>query len=124
MRMRRPGASAAVLALSLVVPALSAPLVAQTASPDSTRRSSGFHGPASSEATIAEDSKRKDPLVAIPFFDRWQDAKARVEESLGLTYGVSYQTMYSNASASIDGAESSSGGGIFSVTTSWTAFGK
>ncbi len=61
------------------------PLAAQSVLSDTTRRG-GFQGPGSSEATITEDSQPKDPFVRIPlnFFDPWQEAKARVEESIGL----------------------------------------
>lgn len=114
---------AVVLSAALLV--VASPLSAQTAQADTVRKG-GFEGPGSSEATIAEDSRPKDPLVRIPlsFFEPWQRAKAKVEESIGLTYGISYQTMYSNASASIDGAEDSSASGIFSVTAAWTLVGR
>ncbi len=112
------------IALSLAFLANAAPLAAQDARPDSTRLA-GLAGPTSAAATIEEDSKPKDPLVRLPItlFEPWQRWKTKVKESTGLTYGVTYQLAYSNASASIDDGESSSAGGVFSANARWTMWG-
>jgi porin len=108
----------------LMVLLATAPISAQVPPPDTAR--GGFEGPASTGATIARDGVDKDPFWKVPInlFDPWQRAKASVEESIGVTYGVQYQSMYAKASTSIGGAEESSASGIFALTAAWTAYGQ
>ena len=83
-----------------------------------------FGGPRSVTSRLNDDAERAE-LVLWPQFHRakepWFDAKERVLEKTGLSYGVIYKVTLAGVNESL--GEDRAAGGMFQILGSWTAFG-
>jgi porin len=85
-----------------------------------------FGGPSSVGVELKETDRVKQPWFRPGFFEEglqpWFEAKERLNEEYGLSYGIFYQTMFQVASDSP--GEDEAAGGIFQLPVSWTVFGR
>jgi porin len=87
----------------------------------------GISGPEGIGAQLQIGNQVAEPYFRIPVrvFSPWYEAKARVNESLGLRYGINYTAVYLTASDGItDESETSSASGIIDIPVSWTLVGR
>ena len=83
----------------------------------------GFGGPGSTESLLAEDDADVDPAIRIPAFDRalkpWFDWKHRINEKIGLEFGVAYTALFQGASVAPADAEDVAASGILRFSGRW-----
>jgi porin len=85
-------------------------------------------GPSSVQAMLEEDDETKDPAFRLPFFDNmlkpWFDFKSKVNERIGLQFGVNYTALYQNATDAPSGAEDDAAVGIARLFGRWQLLGR
>jgi porin len=85
-----------------------------------------FGGPSSTGTQLRMDDAVKEPAFRLPGFDRflkpWFDWKGRVNEKLGLAFGLNYTALSQWASESL--GEDHAAGGIFEFLGTWTLVGR
>ena len=89
--------------------------------------SGGISGPEGIGAQLQIGNQVAEPYFRVPIrvFKSWYEAKAKVNEKLGLRYGINYTAVYLTASDGItDESETSSASGIFDIPVSWTLLGR
>lgn len=87
----------------------------------------GIGGPESIGAQLQVGNQVAEPYFRVPIrvFKPWYETKAKVNEKLGLQYGVNYTAVYLAASDGItDESETSSASGIIDIPVHWTLLGR
>ena len=85
-----------------------------------------FGGPGSVGSGLRQDNEAKQGILRLKFMDRmfkpWFDFKGRLNNKLGLAFGLDYTAIYQIATESP--GEDDAAGGIFRFFGSWTLFGR
>ena len=83
-----------------------------------------FGGLATPGAQLAEDDAIKQPAISFPFIDRalrpWFDKKRKLNDEIGLEFGVAYTALYQAVNDAPAGANSDAGSGVLRLSGQWT----
>ena len=93
-------------------------------SPPISTSAATLGGPSSVDSELAEDAREKDSV--FEGIDRalkpWFEFKERVNEDIGLQFGLDYSILYQGLTDSL--GEDQAAGGVFRVFGNWTLLGR
>lgn len=74
-------------------------------------------------ARLVEDDEERIALITPVLLEPWFAFKGRVNESIGLKFGVNYNTLFMGATSSLTGNDNASGG-VLEINGNWTLLGR
>ena len=72
---------------------------------------------------LVEDDEQEAALISPILLEPWFGFKGRVNESIGLKFGVNYNTLFMGASSSLTENDNASGG-VLEINANWTLIGR
>lgn len=72
---------------------------------------------------LVEDDEQEAALISPVLLEPWFGFKGRVNESIGLKFGVNYNTLFMGASSSLTENDNASGG-VLEINGNWTLIGR
>ena len=91
------------------------------------KNNDGMGGPKSIGAQLEVDNQKKEFYFRIPIkvFKPWYDAKAKVNENIGLQYSINYTSVFISSTEVIsESNRKNSSGGILDIQLGWNLIGR
>ena len=91
------------------------------------KNNDGMGGPKSIGAQLEVDNQKKEFYFRIPIkvFKPWYDAKAKVNENIGLQYSINYTSVFISSTEVIsESNRKNSSGGILDIQLGWNLVGR